>query len=73
MTKIGEHSKVLSYQISISRGEELIDEGPLGECAERRNIKPETLRFYLTPAYERRLGRRKTLDNSIFVVRLDDD
>lgn len=73
MTRLANNSRVLKYEIAIYRGDDLIDEGLLGECAERRKIQPETLRFYLTRAYERRLAKRRTLDRSITVVRLDDD
>lgn len=54
------------------RGDTLIDEGPLGEVAARRGVQPETIRFYLTRAYERRLARAKNLDRRLTVTRTDD-
>lgn len=73
MTRLANNSKVLKYEIVMLRGESVIDEGTIAEVAARRKVQPETLRFYLTRAYERRLARRKNLDNSITVVRTDEE
>lgn len=72
MTKIANNSKVLKYEIAMMRGDQVVDQGTIAEVAARRKVQPETIRFYLTGAYERRLAKRVNLDNSITVVRTDE-
>lgn len=72
MTRIAKNSKVLKYEIAMMHGDQVIDQGTIAEVAARRKVQPETIRFYLTRAYERRLAKRKNLDNSITVVRTDE-
>jgi len=71
MTRIANNSRVLRYEVVMMRGDQIIDEGTIGEVAARRGVQPETIRFYLTKAYERRLARAKDLERRITVTRTD--
>lgn len=62
----------LAREVAVYKGEVLLAEGTLEEVSEELKIKPTTILFYLTPAYERRLAKRKTIDNSRTAIRLDD-
>lgn len=62
-----------NYQIMIMKGIEVLAEGTVDECAEKLNVGRKTIKFYLTPAYQRRLAKRKNLDNSRMAVKLDDE
>lgn len=73
MTRIANNSKVLRYEIVLMKGDQVIDEGRLGEVAKRRGVHPETIKFYLTKAYERRLAKAKSLDNRLTAFRTDID
>lgn len=65
--------QLLNAEIVVSKGDDVIAEGTLTECAAKLGVNPETIYFYMTPAYERRLAKRKTLDRSRTVVRMDGD
>lgn len=58
--------------VAMYKGDDFLFEGTIEECAAHRNVKPETIYYYTTPAYERKLAKRKTR-NPITVIRLDDD
>lgn len=73
MTRIANNSKVLRYEVVVMRGDTIIDEGTIKDVAARRGVQPETIRFYLTGAYERRLAKAKNLDRRITVTRTDGD
>lgn len=60
-------------EIAIFQGDNMLATGTVRELAKQLNVKPGTIKFYLTPAYQRRLAKRKTLDRSRTAVRLDDD
>lgn len=61
------------YPIMIMKGTDILAEGTIDECAEKLNVGRKTIKFYLTPAYARRLAKRKNLDNSRMAVRMDDE
>lgn len=65
--------QLLNAEIAVYKGDDVLADGTLAECAAKLKVNPETLYFYMTPAYERRLAKRKTLDRSRTVVRLDGD
>lgn len=66
------HNKA-NYEVMIMKGTEVLAEGTIDECAEKLGVGRKTIKFYLTPAYQRRLAKRKNLDNSRMAVRLDDE
>lgn len=63
----------LDREVAVYQGDELLAEGKIRDVAKRLNVKPGTIRFYLTPAYERRLAKRKSIDKARTAVRLDGD
>lgn len=50
----------LYQEIVVYKGDEIVANGRLKDCAAQLGIKPDSLYFYLMPAYQRRLDRRKT-------------
>lgn len=60
-------------EVAVYQGDLVIAEGSVRHCAEVLKCTPQTILFYLTKSYQKRLAGRKTIDNSRTVVRLDDD
>lgn len=60
-------------EYAIYRGDSLIFIGTIKECAEHMGVEPKTVRFYTTPAYQRRVEKRKNARNCLAVVCLDDE
>lgn len=46
-------------EYAVYKGDDLLCMGTVQECAENLGVKTETIRYYLTPAYQRRLAKRK--------------
>ncbi|MBS1968679.1 MAG: hypothetical protein JSU04_00135 [Bdellovibrionales bacterium] len=46
-------------EYALYKGEDVIAVGTIHEIAAKTNVKPDTIRFYTSPAYERRLAARK--------------
>lgn len=59
-------------EFAIYKGEEFLFIGTAQECAEHLNVKTDTIRYYASPAYLRKLERRKAR-NYLIAVRLDDE
>jgi hypothetical protein len=61
-------------EYAVYRGEEFMCVGTLKECAESMGVKPDTIRYYLRPAYQNKIAKRKrSSGNVITVIRLDED
>lgn len=73
MTRIANNSKVLRYEVIVMRGDTTLAVGTIKEVSAQLGVNPETIRFYLTGAYARRLEKAKNLDNRITVTRTDTD
>lgn len=58
---------------ALYKGEELLADGTIEEIAEKLNVQPETVLFYGTNVYKRRLTGRKNPENCRELVCLDDD
>ncbi|MGX1195729.1 hypothetical protein [Metabacillus sp. SLBN-84] len=58
-------------EVAVYKGDEFVCSGTVNECAAFRNVKPDTIRYYLTAAYQRKLEKRKGSRNPIHVIRLD--
>ena len=65
--------ELLNCEVAVYKGDEMIATGSLQDVAKQLNVNPETIYFYLTPSYQERLAKRKTLDRSRTAVRLDDE
>lgn len=58
-------------EYAIYKGDKFIDIGTAKELAEKCNVKPETIEFYASPSYLKRLEKVKDKYNKGFVcVRL---
>ncbi|MED1535454.1 hypothetical protein [Bacillus pseudomycoides] len=57
----------------VYKGESLLCIGTIQECAQHIGVLPKTVHFYLTPAYQRRLAKRKKARNYITVTELEGD
>lgn len=46
-------------EFALYKGEEIIAEGTIQEIADQLQVKVETVKFYNTPAYKKRVARRR--------------
>ena len=62
-------------EYAMYKGDELLSIGTLREISQELNIKMNTLRFYLSPTYKKRVGDRKNgkFEKQRMLVRLEDD
>lgn len=58
-------------KFAIYKGDTFICSGTASECAEILGVKDETVRYYLTPTYKKRLRKRKNPDECILAIRLN--
>lgn len=59
-------------EVAVYDADALVAVGKVDEVAEELGVTPKTIRWYLAPTYQRRLAKRKSLNKSRTVVRLDD-
>ncbi|MGG3528942.1 hypothetical protein ABES13_26810 [Bacillus pseudomycoides] len=57
----------------VYKGESFVCIGTIQECADHMGVLPKTVHFYMTPAYQRRLDKRKKARNYLTVTELEDD
>ncbi|MEK4695553.1 hypothetical protein MKX31_16270 [Bacillus sp. FSL M8-0063] len=57
----------------VYKGESLVCLGTIQECAQHMGVLPETVRYYTTPAYRRKLAKRKKARNYLTVSVLEED
>lgn len=57
---------------ALYKGDTFRDLGTLNELAERVGITRETMKYYTSKAYQRKLERRNTV-NSTIVIKIEDD
>ena len=57
-------------EYAVYKGESIVCMGTVRECAEHMGVKEETIRHYLTPAYQRRLDKRKYSRNPLIVIKI---
>ncbi len=62
-----------SKEYVVYKGESLICIGTMMECAQHMGVLPETIYFYTTHAYQRRLAKRKNPGNCLTVTELEED
>ena len=60
-------------EYAVYKGDSFICAGTINECAEYMGVLAKTIRFYTTPAYQRRIEKRKNARNYITVIKLDDE
>lgn len=62
-----------SKEYVVYKGESFICIGTMQECAQHMGVLPETVYFYTTQAYQRRLDKRKNPRNYLTVTELEED
>lgn len=55
------------------KGDELLHIGTIEEIAKVHGVLQQTIRFYATPAYRRRVSKREKAENYIEVFKLEDE
>lgn len=60
-------------EYAVYKGDELIAMGTKFECAEKLNVKPDTIAWLTYPTAKRRLAARKRPERCTTAIRLDDD
>lgn len=60
-------------EYAVYKGDSVVCIGTLNECAVYMGVLPETVRFYTTPTYQKRVAKRKNPRNYITVIKLEDD
>ncbi|MFY0760213.1 hypothetical protein AB1K32_15185 [Metabacillus dongyingensis] len=58
--------------LAVYKGDEFICLGTARECAEYMGIKVDSVRFYLSPVYKRRIEARDA-KNAIIVIKIEED
>ena len=59
-------------EYALYKGEKLLHIGTIKDIAEAENVQRDTIAFYLTPTYKRRIEKRKNPRNYREVVSLDE-
>lgn len=57
----------------VYKGESFVCLGTIKECAQRMGVLPETVRYYTTPAYQRKLAKRKRARNYLTVTAIEEN
>lgn len=63
-------------EYALYKGEKILSIGTIKEIAKELNVLPETIHFYQTPTYMKRLKNRKTKNARVLICldnNLDDD
>lgn len=60
------------YDYAIYKDDEFIFLGKVNECAERLGVKNETIRYYTSQAYSRKLEKRNS-KNAFIVIKVEND
>lgn len=60
-------------EYAVYKGDELIVIGTAEECAKQLNVKPETIYYYTTDAYKRKLKKRKNPEKCTTAEKLEDE
>ena len=56
------------YEVTIYRGDDIIDHGTIKDVAERRGIRKDTIYWYTTPTGQRRADKRKDQSKTLRVI-----
>lgn len=65
------YTKYWDYEVTLYRGDEVVDTGTIREVAERRGVQKQTIYFYTTPTGQARAAARKDKTTGYTAVRLD--
>lgn len=59
-------------EYALYKGEECLFIGTARQIAAEKNVKVETIYYLSTPAYQRRLAKRKKSRNAMVLIRLEE-
>lgn len=60
-------------EYAVYKGDQLLCIGTAEQCAEDLGVRPDTIRFYTTPAYQERINKRRRSKNARTAIRVDDE
>ena len=60
-------------EYALYKGDEFLCIGTAKEIAKNQNVSTQTVMFYATDAYKRKLAKRKSTTNARILIKLDDD
>jgi len=60
-------------EYAMYKGDEILYIGTLEEIAEKHGVRRETVYYYTTESYQRKIAKRKKAENFIEVFRIEDD
>jgi hypothetical protein len=66
--KVEQYSQWWNREVALYRGGTLLDMGTIREIAERRGVRKDTIRWYLTGAGHRRADARKDQSKAMRAV-----
>lgn len=58
---------------ALYKGDKFIDLGTKKELAEKMGYNPETIGYFASPTYYRKIAKRKNSSNSLIAIRIEDD
>ena len=71
--KMGLTKEYDKREYALYKNDDLLHIGSMEELAKFRGVRKETIQYYATPAYRRRIEKRNNPGSGITLVRLDDD
>lgn len=57
-------------EYALYKGDQMVAIGTVNEIAEERGVKPNTIRFYMSDAYQRR--SKSEVNNRLQLIKVDD-
>jgi hypothetical protein len=67
-------ARPLKNEYAVYRGDTFLTVGNIKECAEFMGVQQDTVRYYLSAAYKRKVANRKKSSGDVMIViKLDDE
>lgn len=60
-------------EYALYKGDELIKIGTIKEIAEHEGVKEDTIKFYKTPVYKKRVSQRERSKAPRILIKLDEE
>lgn len=58
----------MNREIVVYKGEDVVCQGTVRQCARHMGIKPSSMYYYLMPAYQRKVARRKRPGSGVNII-----
>lgn len=62
----------MTTEYALYKGENLLHIGTIKEIAKAHGVKANTIRFYNTPCYKKRIAKRRNARNYITLTKLEE-